>query len=190
MRKLIMQQWISLDGYVSGPDGELNFFSDLNEEGNKFSDLEQLKFIEGRLDTMILGRKTYELFVEYWPTPQSKVEVISDALNSMKKVVISKSLKHAPWGEWPAAEVMSDPVEDIKKLRSLPGKDIVVWGSISICEKLMKADLFDEYHLQVCPIILGEGRLLFSNQKPKNLKLKKERKYETGVVFLEFERVG
>lgn len=189
MRKLILQQWISLDGFVADKQGELNFFQDLNEEGKKYSDEAQLKFIKERLDTMVLGRKTYELFAEFWPTEYSKVEIISDALNELNKVVISKSLKEAPWGKWSPAEVMKDPVEAIKKLKSKSGKDIVVWGSISVCEPLMKQDLFDEYHFQVCPIILGEGRPMFPDQKPKKLKLKSERKYDTGVVFVEFERV-
>ena len=79
MRKLILEEWISLDGYVADKDGQLDFFTNLVAEQNKYSDADQLKFLE-TIGTILLGRKTYDLFVEFWPTATTDKEVIADKL--------------------------------------------------------------------------------------------------------------
>src|SRR5215217_3023532 len=103
MRKLILEEWVSLDGYVTDKDGGLDFFTNLTPEQNKYSDADQLKFLE-TIDTILLGRKTYELFVDFWPTATTATEVIADELNGIKKLVFSETLAKAPWGNWPEAE--------------------------------------------------------------------------------------
>ena len=159
MRKLILEEWISLDGYAEDKNGRLDFFP--STEANKYSDEDQLKFLEG-IDTILLGRKTYELFVEFWPTATTGKEIIADKLNGTPKLVFSNSLTKAPWGEWPAAQVVSgNAVEKIKALKREEGKDMVLWGSITLAQDLIKAGLIDEYHLQLCPTGTGGGRLLF-----------------------------
>src|SRR5689334_19075586 len=105
MRKLIVEEWISLDGYVTDKDGNLDFFTSLTPEQNTYSDADQLKFME-TVDTILLGRKTYELFVDFWPTATTDKEAIADELNETKKVVLSNTLTKAPWGNWPEAEVI------------------------------------------------------------------------------------
>ena len=188
MRKLILQQWISLDGCIADANGGLDFFTKLNNEGSQFSDLEKLKFLEERIDLFILGRTTYKLFVEYWPTDVSKVEVISEKLNSLPKAVVSNTLKHAPWGKWPEAQIISgDVAAQIIKLKSLPGKDIIVWGSLELSHFLLKNNLFDEIHFQICPVIVGDGMKQFGNGIPPNdLELKNIRTYGNGVMFVEY----
>src|ERR1700712_2559230 len=84
MRKLILEEWVSLDGYVSDKNGQLDFFTSLTPEQNKYSDQDQLKFLE-TVDTILLGRKTYELFVDFWPTATVDKEVIADKLNETSK---------------------------------------------------------------------------------------------------------
>src|SRR5215213_9723483 len=122
MRKLILEEWVSLDGYVTDKNGQLDFFTNLTPEQNTYSDHDQLKFME-TIDTILLGRKTYELFVDFWPSATIDKEVIADKLNETKKIVFSKTLTKAPWGQWAEAEVVSEgAVEAIKKLKSLPGK--------------------------------------------------------------------
>jgi dihydrofolate reductase len=161
MRKLIVEEWVSLDGYVSDKNGQLDFFTNLTPDQNKYSDADQLKFLE-TVDTILLGRKTYELFVDFWPEATVDKEVIADKLNEIKKVVISNTLTSAPWGKWPAAEIISGEANTaIKKLKQLPGKNIVLWGSISVAQSLMKENLIDEYHVQLCPVLTGGGRSLF-----------------------------
>jgi dihydrofolate reductase len=186
MRKLIVEEWISLDGYAADRNGTTDFFPSTKE--NRYSDEDQLKFLES-IDTILLGRKTYELFVDFWPTDKSREEIIAGKLNSIPKVVFSNTLKKAPWGSWPDATVMSgDAIEAVRKLTQENGKDIVLWGSISLTQALMKADLIDEYHLQIIPVRLGEGRVLFpQEEKSQALTLTGNKLYEaTGVMYLKY----
>ena len=187
MRKLIIEEWISLDGFVADKDGGLDFFTNLTSEQNKYSDADQLKFIES-LDTILLGRKTYELFVKFWPTATTDQEVIADKLNGTSKIVFSNTIDKAPWGNWPDAQVKKgDATKVIRELKTMKGKDMVVWGSISLVQSLMKENLVDEFHFQLCPTILGDGRGLFSQQlNATQLALKEVRKYETGTIFLSY----
>lgn len=187
MRKLILEEWMSLDGHISDKNDQLDFFTNLTADENKYSDADQLKFLE-TIDTILLGRKTYELFVEFWPTATTEQEVIADKLNSINKFVFSNTIEKAPWGKWPAAEVVKgDAVDAIRKLKSLPGKNMVVWGSISLAQALMKADLIDEYHIQLCPVLTGGGRQLFLDQSAmKQFELAEVRQYNTGVLFLSY----
>ena len=188
MKKLIVEEWMSLDGFVADKDGGLDFFTNLTAEENKYSDADQLKFIES-IDTILLGRKTYDLFVKFWPTASTDQEVIADKLNETPKIVFSNTIKRAPWGSWPDADVKNgDAVNVIKELKTKKGKDMVVWGSISLVQSLIKENLVDEYHLQLCPIILGGGRTLFSPQlNSSQLTLKEVRKYDTGAIFLSYQ---
>lgn len=186
MRKLILEEWISLDGYAADRNGTTDFFP--STEANRYSDEDQLKFLE-TVDMILLGRKTYELFVDFWPTEKSSQEIIASRLNEIPKVVLSNTLKRAPWGEWPDATVISgDTVEAVRKLKQGQGKNIVLWGSISLAQALMQADLIDEYHLQMIPVRLGAGRLLFPKEEGnKELKLIGNKVYdETGVVLLKY----
>ena len=187
MRKLVLEEWVSLDGYVTDKNGGLDFFTNLTPDQNKYSDLDQLKFLE-TVDTIILGRKTYELFVDFWPAATTDKEVIADKLNSIPKIILSNTITEAPWGQWPAATVMSgDAADTIRKLKSLPGKDMVIWGSISAAQALMKEGLIDEYHIQLCPVLTGGGRKLFTEDTgTEQLDLLELRKYNTGVVFLNY----
>jgi dihydrofolate reductase len=188
MRKIIVEEWMSLDGYVTDKDGKLDFFTSLTPEQNKYSDTDQLKFLEN-VDTILLGRKTYDLFVDFWPTATTDKEAIADRLNEIKKVVFSNSISKAPWGNWPSAEVIhGDLVAAITTLKAMPGKNIVLWGSISLAQSLMKANLIDEYHIQLCPVVTGGGRKFFpDNFEVEKLSLVEVRDYTTGTVFLNYE---
>jgi dihydrofolate reductase len=185
MRKLILEEWVSLDGYAADKNGELNFFPSTEE--NKYSDSDQLAFLES-IDTILLGRATYELFAGFWPTASTDKEIIADRLNSLPKLVFSNSLTEAPWGNWPAARVVrGDAVTAVEKMKADAGKDMVLWGSISLAQSLIRADLIDEYHIQVCPTFLGSGRPLFPDLEGYGkLKLVDTRKYDTGVMFLKY----
>lgn len=188
MRKLILEEWVSLDGYVADKNGSLDFFTNLTPEQNKYSDQDQLKFLDG-IDTILLGRKTYDLFVGFWPSATIDQEVIADKLNETDKIVFTKSLKKAPWGKWKEARIISEEAVDaIKELKSLPGKNMVMWGSISLAQSLMKENLIDEYHIQLCPVLTGGGRYLFQHQRGlTELELLELRHYNTGTVFLNYK---
>lgn len=186
MRKLIVEEWLSLDGYAADSNGQLDFFPD--PANNKFSDADQLAFLE-TIDTILLGRKTYELFVDFWPTASTDKEVIADKLNSIPKLVFSNTLQQAPWGNWPPAEILAgDAVDAVRSLKEKQGKNLVLWGSILLVQALMNAGLGDEYHLQVCPTATGGGRLLFPvSERYFSFKLVDVKKYDTGVVLLTYQ---
>lgn len=188
MRKLILEEWMTLDGYVTDKKGQLDFFTNLTPEQNKYSDADQLKFLE-TIDTILLGRKTYELFVDFWPDATTDKEVIADKLNGTKKIVFSNTLEKAPWGNWPEAEIISgNTPEAIRKLKLQPGKNMVLWGSISLAQSLMNENLIDEYHLQLCPVLTSGGRKLFTEHtNPTKLNLIEVRHYNTGTVFLNYQ---
>ena len=186
MRKVILEEWISLDGYAVDSEGSLDFFPE--SETDRYSDRDQLAFLDS-VDTILLGRKTYELFVDYWPTASSDEEIIADRLNELPKLVFSNTLREAPWGSWPPALVVpGDAVAEIRRLREQDGKHMVLWGSLSLAQGLMAADLIDEYHIQLCPTLVGGGRPLF---KPRdgyvNLERVDVRSYDTGALFLHYE---
>ena len=190
MRKLILEEWLSLDGNVTDKIGQLDFFTNLVREQNKYSDLDQLQFLE-TIDTILLGRKTYELFVEFWPGATTDKEVIAHKLNEIKKIVFSNTITKAPWGQWVEAGIIAgDAAAAIRELKLLPGKNMVMWGSISLAQSLMREHLVDEYHIQLCPVITGGGRTLFAEQMNfDQLNLLEARQYNTGTVFLNYEPV-
>lgn len=186
MRKLVLEQWISADGFAEDKNGKLDYFP--TNEDNMLSDRKQLEFLE-TVDTMLLGRKTYEMFVDFWPNATTDVEIIADRLNSLDKVVVSNSLKSAPWGKWPDAQIATgDGLDAIRKLKTQKGKDIVLWGSISLAQALLDVNLVDELRLNICPVLVGGGRPLFPElEEYKKLKLIEQRSYDSGVVFLRYE---
>jgi dihydrofolate reductase len=186
MRRLILEEWLSLDGFAVDQHGKLDFFP--ASETDKFSDRDQLKFLDS-VDAILLGRRTYELFVDYWPTATTDKEIIADRLNELPKLVFSNTLSEAPWGTWrPAQVVRGDAVAEIQRLKAQDGKHMVLWGSLSLAQDLIAADLIDEYHLQICPTLVGDGRPLFPRlQSYGGFKRVNVRTYDTGVVFLHYE---
>lgn len=182
---------MSLDGFVTDKNNGLDFFTNLTPEQNIYSDNDQLTFLE-TIDCILLGRKTYELFVEFWPHATTEQEVIADKLNEIDKLVFSNTLKEAPWGKWKDAGIISGNLaEAIRNLKNQPGKNIVLWGSISLAQSLMKENLIDEYHIQLCPILNGGGRSLFTeHMNIEKMKLLEVRKYNTGTVFLNYQPIN
>src|SRR5687767_4395146 len=118
MRKVIVEEWISLDGHVSDKNGKLDFFANLVRD--TYTDADRSKFLDS-IDCILLGRTTYEQFVSTWPERATDSDGLANKMNNAKKIVFSNTLKDAPWGKWPNAEVASgDPVSTIKQLKSLP----------------------------------------------------------------------
>lgn len=186
MRKLILEEWLSLDGFAADKDGNPGFIP--ASETDQVSDRDQLRFLDS-VDTILLGRKTYELFVGFWPTATTDQEIVADRINTLPKVVFSNTLREAPWGTWPPARVVAgDAVAEIRRMKAEDGKHMVLWGSLSLAQQLIAADLIDEYHLQICPTLIGGGRPLFPDLPGyAGLKRVNVRTYDTGVVFLHYE---
>src|SRR5215831_234177 len=167
MRKLILSEWVSLDGYVSDKKGQLDFFASLVR--STYAEPEQVKFLEN-IDTILYGRKTYEQFVTLWPDRPTEKEVLAKVINGSRKIVFSNTLKEAPWGKWSKAEISSgDAISHVKQLKLVSGKDIYLWASISIAQAMMKEKLFTE------------------EINPANLKLIAVSHYNSGVVSLNYQ---
>jgi dihydrofolate reductase len=181
MRNLIFQEFLSLDGYAADKDHSTKFF-----EAPEFSQDSDDDLLEemNRFDTILLGANTYRMFVDFWPSAETSEQIVADKLNSIPKVVFSNTLKEAPWGKWPAATVVTgDAVSSIKKMKQQPGKDLVLWGSISLAQDIMKANIIDEYQFRIVPVILGGGTLLFGERDQLDLKLTKSKPYPSGLLL-------
>lgn len=186
MRKIIVTMWVSLDGYIAGPNGEMDWIM-VNDEMGKY----ESNFIKAA-DTLILGRATYESFAGSWPhVPENPSadegeKEYARLLNSMRKIVFSKTLDKVEWNNSTLMREVS--AQEIKKLKQEPGKDIVIYGSASIIQTFTNLGLIDEYQLLVHPIVLGGGKPLFKNIMNKNkLKLINTRTFSTGVVGLYYQ---
>jgi dihydrofolate reductase len=186
MRQLIFQEFLSLDGYAADKDHETKFFD--GPEFSVDSDDDLLAEMQ-RFDTILLGATTYRMFAAFWPTATVDEQIVADKLNSIPKIVFSKTLKEAPWGKWPPAKIIStDPADMIRELKSEDGKDMVLWGSISLAQYLIRQNLIDEYQLRIVPTLLGSGTLLFSQSKPLDLELTKSKAYSSGLLLAHYRR--
>ena len=140
-----------------------------------------------RFDSILLGANTYKMFADFWPTATNDEQIVADKLNSIPKFVFSNTLKSAPWGKWPEATIVrGDAAKEIRKQKSEAGKDMVLWGSISLAQDLIKENLIDEYQLRIVPILLGGGTLLFRQSEELKLELKKTRSYPSGLLLAHY----
>ncbi|WUI00306.1 dihydrofolate reductase family protein [Spirillospora sp. NBC_00431] len=178
MRRLIVQELVTVDGFVAGPDGELDFFDSVSDYSHV--DRDNLQLLED-VDTVLLGAATYRMFVQYWPTAD---ETVATAVNTMPKLVFSSTLEEAPWGDWaPARVVKGDAAAKVADLKRQPGKDILVWGSLSLAGSLARAGLLDELQLRVVPVAIGDGRRLFPDDLGRrDLDLVEASPYPSGII--------
>ena len=187
-RRVVVQELTSLDGFVAGRSGELDFFDAVPDYGEV--DRYNLRLLADT-DLALLGRKTYQMFSDYWPTEQAQGEVVAETVNAIPKLVFSSTLDSAPWGDREPAQLWSgDAVERVQQLRQEPGGDLIVWGSVTLARSLLAAELVDEIQLHVVPILLGQGsRLLDEDTGMHALTLLESKGYDSGVVTLRY-RVG
>jgi dihydrofolate reductase len=187
MRKLILEEWISLDGYAADRDGKLDFFA--QHVRTSYEPVERMLFREA-IDTILLGAKTYTQFAALWPGRTAKDNILAEKMNSAKKIVFSRSLTKAPWGTLADAEIASgDVVQRVGEMKSMPGGNMVVWGSISLAQQLMKADMVDEYHIHVCPLLTGGGLRLFNDDiQSSALNLISTAQYGPGITHLIYQK--
>lgn len=188
MRKVILQEFLTLDGLAAGPNDSTDFVPAATEGDKSFGE-EQEKLMNS-IDTILLGRVTYQMFAGYWPNvTKGKEKAFADKLNSIPKIVFSRTLDTAPWGDWEAAKVVSNPpVNEIKKLKSRSGKNMIIWGSISLAQAAIRAGLIDEYRLVICPVVLGSGRPLFLNHvDPFGMKFLEMKSFDLGAVQLKYK---
>lgn len=188
MRKLIFQEFISLDGYAADKNHSTSFFESpvYSEE----SDNDLLSEMQ-RFDTILLGATTYKLFVDFWPNATKEEQIVADKLNSIPKIVFSNTLSNAPWGKWPEASIMKgDAANNVRELKKRDGGDMVLWGSISVAQKLMEENLIDEYQIRIVPVVLGAGKLLFKPGRQTELELTNSKTYSSGLQLIHYKIKG
>jgi dihydrofolate reductase len=183
MRKLSVFNLMTLDGYVSGVDGDISW----HNVDAEFNDYAVQTTRMGH--TLLFGRVTYELMTRYWPTPEAlkKDPIVAEHMNSAPKVVFSRTLKEALWNR--TRLVSDDILAEIRRMKEQPGKDLTILGSGSIVAQATQADLVDEYEILLNPVILGKGKTMFDGVKERlKLRLTGSRTFANGNVLLHYAR--
>ena len=185
MRRLIVFNHVSLDGYFTDANGDMSF-----AHSDK-PDVEWDAFVAGNASgggILLFGRVTHELMASYWPTPAAaeNMPVVAERMNNLPKVVFSRTLDQVSWNN--TRLVKDDVTGEIRKMKEEVGEDMVIFGSGSIVSQLAQEGLVDEYQIVVDPVVLGKGRTMFDGIKEKlTLKLKSTRTFGNGNVLLCYE---
>ena len=185
LRKVIVFNMLSVDGYFEGLNRDINWHN-VDGEFNDFA-IEQLN----TAGTLLFGRVTYQLMESYWPTPDCLQDdpIVAGLMNQIPKFVFSKSLKSANWQN--TTLVKGDAAEAVARLKELPGKDMFVFGSGELASYLAQHDLIDEYRLIFSPIVLGQGKFDVQELNERiQLKLVNSRVFSSGNVLLYYQPFG
>lgn len=181
MRKIILDLAVSLDGYIEGPNGEIDWIVMDDSLGGGLVD-----FLDG-IDTIFYGRVSYDLWGQYQPDASASAgeKALWNAVHSKEKYVFSRNGQ----GDGKATFITSNLSDQIDAVRSRPGKDIWLYGGGSLITTFINLDLIDVYRLAIYPVILGEGKPVFSGiQNRVNLKLENVKNSPLGVTLLEYSR--
>lgn len=138
-------------------------------------------------EAFLLGRRTYEIFADYWPTVTDEDDLIAAALNTRPKYVVSTTLKELTWEN--STLIDTDPIAQVRRLKDRPGGELQVHGSGRLAQALMSHGLIDEYRLWIHPVVLGSGRRLFTEQTAA-LRLVDSRTTGTGVIVAVYRPAG
>ena len=186
MRKIIVSEFVTLDGVMEDPGGSEKTkhggwtWPYWNDEIGKFK-LDEI-FGTGAL---LLGRVTYQGFAAAWPSIKDE-QGFASRMNSLPKYVVSATLEKLEWDN--SRLINENVVEEITKLKQQNGQDILIFGSADLIHTLMQHDLIDEYRLLVYPVVLGSGKHLFRNGSDRKvLRLVKTKTFNSGVVLLCYE---
>jgi dihydrofolate reductase len=180
MREVIMFNAITLDGYFEGPGNDLSWHR-VDDEFNDFA-RDQIRGV----DVILFGRKTYNLMASYWPTPESAADdpVTAEMMNTMPKIVFSRTLKDATWYN---TRLVNNAVDELRRLKEQPGKPLIIFGSANLSANLTATRLIDQYNLMVMPVVLGKGTPLFQGVNDQmDLTLAGTRVFANGNVLLTY----
>ncbi|MCI0674043.1 MAG: dihydrofolate reductase family protein [Myxococcaceae bacterium] len=183
MRKLVVFNQVSLDGYFSDADGDMSWAHKHDAEWGAF-----MSENASGGGALLFGRVTYELMASYWPTSAARKEnpVVAERMNGLPKVVFSRTLGKASWKN--TRLVTGDIAAEVRKMKQEPGPDMVILGSGSIVSQLSEARLIDEYQIVLNPLALGSGRTMFDGIGEKlDLTLRRTRAFSNGNVVLWYE---
>lgn len=185
MRKIFLFMMVSLDGYFEGVNNDLSWHR-VDEEFNDFA-IKQLDEAE----TILFGRRTYQLMESFWPSKQGLEEdpQVATKMNNTPKIVFSKSLQTVHETEhWKNVTLLHEVDRQyVQELKAQKGKDIIILASSNLCITLLQMGLLDEMRIMINPVVIGKGTPLFNGIKEKlNLKLIKTRNFENGNILLNY----
>lgn len=186
MRKLLVFNQVSLDGYIADARGDMSWARKDDAEWREYVD----KNASGDSD-MLFGRVTYEHMASFWPTPvaMQTMPIVAKRMNEAKKVVFSRTLDRATWQN--TRLVKTDLAGTVRELKSQPGPALIVMGSGSVVSQLAQEALVDEYQMVVNPIVLGSGKSMFEGVKNAfGLQLRDTRRFTNGNVVLSYSRAA
>jgi dihydrofolate reductase len=186
MGKVVVTEFVSIDGVIEDPGGAEDFEHggwsfefDRGEEGEKFKVDETMQ-----AEVQLLGRVTYEGFAKAWPSMKDDVG-FAEKFNSMPKYVVSTTLQDADWNN----STILRSLDEVSKLKDDVDGDILVAGSATLVQSLAKAGLVDEYRLMVFPTMLGSGKRLFDGDLDRSdLKLTDSKVLDSGILILTYEQ--
>ncbi|MCC6803454.1 MAG: dihydrofolate reductase [Anaerolineae bacterium] len=177
MRKIIVTEFISLDGVIENPAWTFKYWND---------DIASFKGEETSADEpLLLGRVTYEAFAAAWPNRTEDDDPGAVYFNSTRKYVVSTTLETLEWNN--SVLISDNIVEEILRLKQEDGPDIVVHGSGNLIQTLMANNLVDRFRLLVYPVVLGKGQRLFTEATTATLELVESRAFGNGVVALIYQ---
>lgn len=186
MRKLKLQVQMSVDGYIAGPNGEMDFVT-----WNWDDELKQyVTELTDSFDCIVLGRKLAEGFIPHWAAITEKPDdpefQAAKKFTDAPKVVFTRTLDESPWGNTVLAK--GDLVDEINTLKAQAGRDIIAYGGANFVSGLIKHGLIDEYHLFVNPAAIGDGLAIFNElDSNQGLTLTQSRSFDCGIVLLKYE---
>ncbi len=188
MRKVILFMHVSLDGFVTGPNGEMDWIVVDDEVWKDVIDL------QNTADTALFGRVNYQGFESYWPSaaaiPSSTTYEIEHAnwLNNSLKIVFSRTLEKTAWKN--TRIIRENIADEIVKMKQQPGRNLLLFGGAGIASTFIYLGLIDEYRINVDPVVLGSGTPLFKEIKDRiNLKLLETKTFNAGIVGVHYETV-
>ena len=183
MRAIFAFLMVSLDGYHETADGDLSWHN-VDAEFNEFA-VEQLD----EADTLLFGRRTYQMMAEFWPSPAGMQDYsgVAERMNGYHKIVVSRTLASTDWA--PSTLVSDDVPARLGKLKEQPGRDIALLGSSTLTASLLDAGLLDELRIMVNPVVLGAGRPVLAGAGTTQLRLVGSRQFRSGNVLLSY-RLG
>lgn len=190
MRKLKLQMQTTIDGFVAGPEGEMDWMT-RNFDDDELT--EYINLLAGSSDTILMGRKMADGFVDYWIKLMESSEgfeyEIAKKMVDYPKVVFTKTLEESPWANTVLAK--GDLAGEVTELKNQTGKDLIVYGGAGFVTSLIEENLIDEYYFFVNPAAIGKGMRIFDRLDSNfSLTLVKSRAFDCGVVVNRYEPAG
>ena len=186
MGKLIVEQIVSADGYTEDANGSIEFFE--HERSINDADADQIRLLDD-VGAIVLGRRTFELFEGFWAEMDPAQEPVAEPINRIPKYVVSNSLDAAPWGRrGDSAQILrGDGAASVQALKAKVDGDVIVWGSLTLVDSLLKADAVDVLRIRLIPKLIGAGRAIAPpDLGHRRMTLRDVRSYKDGFVVIEY----